>query len=78
VVDREGDNGILIAATEENGLSTIKWLECKGVAIDKKNHYGRTALMEAGRLETVNYPVAKGADINAVDKRISLRLPCLW
>jgi hypothetical protein len=69
VVDREGNNGILIAATED-ALNTIKWLECKGVAIDKNNHYGRTALMEAalwGRLETVNYLVAKGADINAVD-----------
>jgi hypothetical protein len=70
VVDQEGNNGILIAATEEAGLNTIKWLECRGVAINKNNHYGRTALMEAalwGRLETVKYLVAKGADINAVD-----------
>jgi ankyrin repeat protein len=70
VVGREGNNGILLAATEEDGLNTIKWLERRDVAIGKINRYGRTALMEAalwGRLETVNYLVAKGVNINAVD-----------
>ena len=69
-VDYEGSNGVLLAACEEHSLKTIKWLESRGVALDQKNHYGRTALMEAalwGRLETVNYLVAKGANINAAD-----------
>jgi ankyrin repeat protein len=54
--DREGNNGILLAATEDAGLDTIKWLKQKGVSVNQKNYYGRTALMEAalwGRNETV-------------------------
>ena len=46
-VDDEGNNGILLAATEDAGLDTVKWLEQKGVSIDQRKYYGRTALMEA-------------------------------
>ena len=33
-VDDEGNNGILLAAAEDAGLDTVKWLEQKGVSID--------------------------------------------
>ncbi|QSZ30989.1 hypothetical protein DSL72_000550 [Monilinia vaccinii-corymbosi] len=55
-VDRKGNNGILLAATEDAGLDTVKWLKQKGVSIDQRNYYDRTASMEAalwGHLETV-------------------------
>jgi ankyrin repeat protein len=55
-VDEEGNNGILLAAAEDAGLDTVKWLEQKGVSTDQRNYYGRTALMEAAlwrRFETV-------------------------
>jgi hypothetical protein len=69
-VDREGNNGILLAATEDAGLDTVKWLKQKGVSVDQRNYYGRTALMEAalwGRLETVQFLIDKGASMYAED-----------
>ena len=57
----DGDNGVLLAATEDNGVATVKWLQRRGAAMDQANHYGRTPLMEAalwGRLETVQYLTA--------------------
>ena len=55
-VDDEGNNGILLAGTEDAGLDTVKWLELKGACIGQRNFYGKTALMEAalwGRLKSV-------------------------
>ncbi|KAL7923122.1 hypothetical protein ACQKWADRAFT_291272 [Trichoderma austrokoningii] len=69
-VDREGNNGILLAAAEDAGLETVKWLKQRGVSIDQENHYGRTALMEAalwGRLETVKFLIESRASIYAKD-----------
>jgi Ankyrin repeats (3 copies) len=69
-VDNEGNNGILLAAAEDAGLDTVKWLEQKGVSIDQRNYYGRTALMEAtlwGRLETVQFLIDRGASIYTED-----------
>jgi hypothetical protein len=57
-VDHEGNTAVLHAATEENGLKTLRWLQDFGDPIHQPNHYGRTPLMEAalwGRLETVQY-----------------------
>lgn len=45
-IDDEGNNGILLAAAEDAGLDTVKWLEQKGVSIDQRNYYGRIALMD--------------------------------
>ena len=61
---------MLCAAMAENGLATLRWLHERGTGIDQSNHYGRTPLMEAalwGRLETVQYLTAKGADVDARD-----------
>jgi hypothetical protein len=69
-VSDEGDNGVLYAATGENGLATVEWLHKKGAAITHSNHYGRTPLMEAalwGRLEIVRYLTAHGVDVQARD-----------
>ncbi|KAH0837418.1 hypothetical protein FOPE_05186 [Fonsecaea pedrosoi] len=69
-VDEDGDNGVLLAATEENGILTVKWLQDRGAAIDQSNHFGRTPLMEAclwGRLETVQYLTAQGVHIQERD-----------
>lgn len=66
----EGDNGALLAATEENGLDTLMWLEERGCSIQKANYYGRTPLMEAalwGRFETAQYLTGRGAKIGARD-----------
>jgi hypothetical protein len=41
------NNGILLVAAEDGGLNTAKCSEQEGVSTDKRNYYGRTALMEA-------------------------------
>ena len=56
-VDDEGNNGILLVAAEDDMLTTLKRLDQEGVSIDKRNYYGRTALMKAalwGCLELSN------------------------
>ena len=67
---RDGDTGILLAATEEGGLETLKWLQSKGAALDQASHYDRTPLMEAalwGRLDTVRYLTTQGVNVEARD-----------
>ena len=69
-VDEEGNTGALLAATEENGLKTLTWLQHRGDSIRRANHYGRTPLMEAalwGRLETVQYLTQQSIDLEARD-----------
>ena len=69
-VDKEGNTGVLLAATEENGLRTLIWLQDRGDSICRANHYGRTPLMEAalwGRLETVQHLTQQGIDLEACD-----------
>lgn len=64
-VSDDGDNGVLYAATEENGLATVQWLHQQDASIDQCNHYGRTPLMEAalwGRHKSVLYLTGQGAD----------------
>ncbi|ETN45834.1 uncharacterized protein HMPREF1541_00015 [Cyphellophora europaea CBS 101466] len=68
--DDEGNNGVLLAATEENGAATVQWLHERGATIDQANHYGRTPLMEAAlwrRLETVRYLTAQGVNVQTRD-----------
>lgn len=68
-LDGDGDNGILLAAMEENGVATVEWLQERGVAIEQANH-GRTPLMGAalwGRLGTVQYLTTQGVHVE--DKR---------
>ena len=68
-VDNEGNTGAL-AATEENGQKTLRWLQDRGDSIHQTNHYGMSPLMEAalwGRFETVQYLIQKGADHTARD-----------
>jgi len=68
--DEEGNNGALLAATEENGLETLLWLQERGCSVHQANHYGRTPLMEAalwGRFETAQYLTGQGADLSACD-----------
>jgi len=69
-VDEEGNSGTLLAATEEDGLETLCWLQNRGDPIDRANHYGRTPLMEAAlwaRLKTVQYLTCQSIDIEARD-----------
>jgi len=69
-IDREGNTGSLLAATEENGLSVLKWLHKRGDFWKRANHYGRTPLMEAalwGRLDNVRYLIREGCDIDTRD-----------
>lgn len=69
-VDEEGNTGVLLAATEENGLRTLRWLYARGDPIDRANHYGRTPLMEAalwGRLKTVQYLTHQNICLGARD-----------
>jgi hypothetical protein len=69
-VDETGDSGALLAAIEEKGLETLRWLHNRGDSITRANHYGRTPLMEAvlwGRLETVQYLAQQKVDLEARD-----------
>ncbi|CAD0046447.1 unnamed protein product [Aureobasidium pullulans] len=69
-VDDEGDTAVLYAATEDNGLKTLRWLQDRGDPIHQSNHYGRTPLMEAalwGRLETVQYLSQQSINLGARD-----------
>jgi hypothetical protein len=69
-VDEEGESGALLAAIDENGLETVRWLHDRGDSITWANHYGRTPLMEAalwGRLETVQYLAQQKIDLEARD-----------
>jgi hypothetical protein len=69
-VDDEGDTAVLYAATEDNGLKTLQWLQDRGDPIHRPNHYGRTPLMEAalwGRLETVQYLSQQSINLGARD-----------
>lgn len=69
-VDDEGNTGSLLAATEERGLEVLLWLHGQGDDLTRANHYGRTPLMEAalwGRLEAVQFLIAKEVDLNARD-----------
>lgn len=69
-VDEDGNTGLLLAATEENGLETLRWLEKQGGSIHRANHYDRTPLMEAalwGRTETVQYLVQQGVQTGQRD-----------
>ncbi|KAK5118016.1 hypothetical protein LTR62_004060 [Meristemomyces frigidus] len=57
-VDEEGNTGTILAAAEENGLRTLRWLQDHGDSITQENHYGRTPLTKAalwGRLDTVQF-----------------------
>lgn len=69
-VDREGNTAVLFAATEEDGLQTLRWLQDNGDPIHHPNHYGRTPLMEAalwGRLDTVQYLCEQDINLKARD-----------
>ena len=69
-VEDDGDYGALLAASEEKGLETVRWLHDRGDSITRANHYGRTPLMEAalwGRLETVQYLAQQKIDLEARD-----------
>ncbi|KAF2762481.1 ankyrin [Pseudovirgaria hyperparasitica] len=69
-VNIQGANGVILAAAEENGLQTVELLTERGMPIDRIDHYGRTALMEAalwGRFETVDFLVNNGADVLSMD-----------
>lgn len=69
-IDREGNTGSLLAATEEKGPEILKWLLKQGDSLTRANHFGRTPLMEAalwGRLDTVRYLIREGVDIDTRD-----------
>ncbi|KAK1091510.1 hypothetical protein LTR48_006164 [Friedmanniomyces endolithicus] len=69
-VDEKGNTGALLAATEESGLETLRWLQRHGDSISQANHYGRTPLMEAalwGRSDTVQYLTRQGIDLGVQD-----------
>lgn len=68
--DEEGNTDALLAATEEHGLETLRWLHTNGESLSRPNHYGRTPLMEAslwGRLRTCGYLTQQGVDLGARD-----------
>jgi hypothetical protein len=69
-VEEDGDYGALLAAIEEKGLETVRWLHDRGDSITRANHYGRTPLMEAalwGRFKTVQYLAQQKIDLEARD-----------
>jgi hypothetical protein len=69
-VDYEGDNGSLLAASDENGLEQLRWHHGRGASITHANRYGRTPLMEAalwGRLEAVQYLASQIIDLDVRD-----------
>jgi hypothetical protein len=69
-VEDDGDYGALLAAIDEKGLETVRWLHDRGDSITRANHYGRTPLMEAalwGRLKTVRYLAQQKIDLGARD-----------
>ncbi|KAK4900163.1 hypothetical protein LTR49_027511 [Elasticomyces elasticus] len=68
--DEQENTGVLLAATEEDGLETVRWLHAHGGSVDRANIYGRTPLMEAalwGRLRTVQYLAQQNIDFGARD-----------
>ncbi|KAK3705216.1 hypothetical protein LTR37_013377, partial [Vermiconidia calcicola] len=69
-VTKEGDTGVLLAAHEENGLQTLRWLKDRGDPVHLENHYGRTSLIEAslwGRLDIVQYLTQRKVHLQARD-----------
>ncbi|KAK3614239.1 hypothetical protein LTR56_027385 [Elasticomyces elasticus] len=68
--DEQENTGVLLAATEEDGLETVRWLHAHGGSVDRANIYGRTPLMEAAlwdRFRTVQYLAQQNIDLGARD-----------
>jgi len=45
-VDGEANTGSVLAASEENGLISLQWLQKQGDPIDQPNYHGRPPLMQ--------------------------------
>ena len=74
MVDEQGRNGFLLAATKEDAYEkgVLQYLKKKGVQIHLPDNNGRLPLMEAAlwaRSSTVKYLLKVGADPNATDSQ---------